>query len=51
MDVIPKQRLPDDLKIGDWIEVYVAEIVNPHSFYIQLKKHETEFEMLMKTLE
>lgn len=40
-DKISEQRLPCDLKVGDFLEVIVAEVFNPYRFWIQLKGEQT----------
>ena len=34
---IPRQELPDNVRVGEYLEVVVAEVVSPEEFWIQLK--------------
>ena len=38
---IPRQQLPDNVKVGEFLEVVVAEVASPERFWIQLKGKDT----------
>jgi len=40
-DKISPQEIPTNLKVGDFLDVIVANVSNPNRFYVQLKGEET----------
>ena len=50
-DKMEEQRLPEDLKIGSYLEVIVAEVLNPGRFFVQLRETSGQLEKMMDEME
>ena len=50
-DTYPSPVLPKNLKTGDYIELQVAEVYNPHKFWITVREYALALDKLMDEMQ